>query len=93
VGPEGVGAGCRDGIHVFTMRSRSPAEVWQSCERGGHVDRTCVPAIVPQTGKALLFNALKGWLPFVDDYRTKCIVPRPSFRLRLEQVMRLGLAA
>jgi hypothetical protein len=33
------------------------------------------------------------WLPFMDVYRTKCIVPRPSFRLRLEQVARLGLAA
>jgi hypothetical protein len=32
-------------------------------------------------------------LPFVDDYRTKCIVPRPSFRLILEAVTRLGLAA
>jgi len=33
------------------------------------------------------------WLPFVDVYRTKFIVPTPSFRLRLEQVTRLGLAA
>ena len=33
------------------------------------------------------------WLPFVDDYRTKCIVPKSSFRLRLEQVTRLELAA
>jgi hypothetical protein len=33
------------------------------------------------------------WLPFVDDYRTKCAVPRPSFRLQLEEVTRLGLAA
>jgi hypothetical protein len=32
-------------------------------------------------------------LPFVDDYRTKCIVPRSSFRLILEAVTRLGLAA
>jgi hypothetical protein len=30
------------------------------------------------------------WLPFVDVYRTKCVVPEPSFRLRLEQVTRLG---
>jgi hypothetical protein len=29
----------------------------------------------------------------VDDYRTKCIVPRSSFRLMLEAVTRLGLAA
>jgi hypothetical protein len=29
----------------------------------------------------------------VDDYRTRCIVPRSSFRLILEAVMRLGLAA
>ena len=33
------------------------------------------------------------WLPFVDDYRTKCIVPRSSFRLLLDAVTRLGLAA
>jgi hypothetical protein len=33
------------------------------------------------------------WLPFVDDYRTKCFVPRPSFRLMLEQVTRLELVA
>lgn len=33
------------------------------------------------------------WLPFVDVYRTKCVVPKPSFRLRLEQITRLGLAA
>ena len=33
------------------------------------------------------------WLPFVDVYRTKCVVPKPSFRLRLEQVTRLGFAA
>jgi hypothetical protein len=33
------------------------------------------------------------WLPFVDNYRTKCIVPRYSFRLILEAVTRLRLAA
>ena len=33
------------------------------------------------------------WLPFVDVYRTKCAIPSPSFRLRLEHVTRLGLAA
>lgn len=33
------------------------------------------------------------WLPFVDDYRTKCMVPMPDFRPRLEQVTRLGPAA
>lgn len=33
------------------------------------------------------------WLPFVDAYRTKCIVPIPSFRLRLEQITKLELAA
>jgi hypothetical protein len=37
--------------------------------------------------------AFGAWLPFVDVYRTKCVVPRHSFRLRLEQVTRLGLAA
>jgi hypothetical protein len=26
----------------------------------------------------------KIWLPFVDDYRTRCIVPSLSFRLILE---------
>ena len=31
-------------------------------------------------------------VPFVDDYRTKCIGPRPSFRLILEEVQRLELA-
>jgi hypothetical protein len=33
------------------------------------------------------------WLPFVDVYRTMHVVPRPSFRMLLEQVTHLGLAA
>jgi site-specific DNA recombinase len=33
------------------------------------------------------------WLPFVDDYRTRCIVPGPSFRLILESTIQLGLPA
>lgn len=33
------------------------------------------------------------WLAFVDDYRTKCIVPQPRFRLIMESLARLGRAA
>jgi hypothetical protein len=33
------------------------------------------------------------WLPFVDDYRTKCAVPGLSFRLTLEAVAGLKLVA
>jgi hypothetical protein len=39
------------------------------------------------------FTTLEGWLPFVDDYRTKCIVPGPSFQLILESAMQHGLPA
>jgi hypothetical protein len=31
-------------------------------------------------------------LPFVDYYRTKCVMPRSSFRVMLEEVTRLDLA-
>lgn len=31
-------------------------------------------------------------LPFVNDYQTKCLVPKHSFRFSLDQVSRLGLA-
>jgi len=33
------------------------------------------------------------WLPFVDDYRTRCIAPKPSFRIILESATHPGWAA
>ncbi len=32
------------------------------------------------------------WLPFVDYYRTKCVMPKSSFRVMLEAITRLDLA-
>jgi hypothetical protein len=43
----------------------------------------------PEVAEVPMFIGFLRWLPFVDDYRTKCIVPGPSFRLILESATRL----
>jgi len=35
----------------------------------------------------------EGWLPFLNTYRTMCLVPQPEFRRVLEEVREMRLAA
>jgi len=46
-----------------------------------------------EAAKAVLLVRKEIWLPFADVYQTKCAVPGRSFRVQLERVARLGLAA
>lgn len=35
----------------------------------------------------------EGWLPFLNTYRTMCNAPEPTFRLLLEGIRELHVAA
>jgi len=38
-------------------------------------------------------NVDKSWLPFLDAYRTQCVVPPPEFGRLLEDVRQMRFAA
>jgi hypothetical protein len=34
-----------------------------------------------------------SWLPFLDTYRTMCLVPQPEFRRVLDEIREMRMAA
>jgi hypothetical protein len=52
-----------------------------------------IPAVESTSAARAVESADRTKTPFVDDYRTKCYAPEGPFRLMLDQISRLELAA
>jgi hypothetical protein len=47
----------------------------------------------PRPGLRTLSRRGLPWVPFLNTYRTTCLVPRPEFRRMLDDVREMRLAA